>query len=571
MKENNHALCKDVAQDVAGDVGLVKVDMYGAGSFEVPCGTSPLDLLKYDRIERRSPVVAVMVNNVLVGLDWVIRQDSTIEFVDLESTDGMRVYTRSMVMLLVRAASEVLPGCKVRMEHTLGNGVYGEIDYQRRLHKTDVEQIEERMRTIVQADDPVLINRVPRDQLASLLEGSNQEDKLDLLRYRKASSIWVHNCGWFNDFTYGNMVINTGRLKVFRLRYYMPGFILELPRKENPTLIPEYIEQGKLANIYYESEKWSRILDVHNLVELNELVARGGGGDLIRVAEAFHEKKIGEIADQIAKNLDLIRIVLIAGPSSSGKTTFSQRLGVQLRIHGIRPVPISLDDYFVDRELTPRDENGDYDFECLEAIDMELFNEHLIALIQGEEVQMPTYDFLTGKRSDRVKTLKLGSRDMLILEGIHGLNDRLTTSIPKGRKFKIYVSALTQMNLDNHNWIPTTYLRILRRTVRDYYNRGYSATETIHRWPSVRRGEERHIFPFQESADLMFNSSLIYELAVLKGHVEPVLNMVGRENREYAMVRRLKRFLGYFLPLASDEVPSNSIVREFIGGSCFKY
>ncbi|WP_449241677.1 nucleoside kinase [Desulfoscipio gibsoniae] len=551
------------------DTGLVKVHISGAGALEVPRGTSLLELLKYDGACRRSPVVAALVNNVLIGVRSDIQQDSTIEFVDLESDDGMRVYTRSLVMLLVRAASEVLPGCKVRMEHTLGNGVYGEIDYRRRLHKTDVEQIEARMRLIVQAGEPVIIKRISKEDVEAFFKISDQAEKLDLLRYRKSSAVWVHTCGWFNDFTYGNMVPDTGCLNVFRLRYYMPGFILELPRKEDPQVIPEYVEQGKLANIYYESEKWSRILEAHNLVELNGLLEKGGGGNLIRVAEAFHEKKIGEIADQIAKNSDLIRIVLIAGPSSSGKTTFAQRLGVQLRIHGIRPVPISLDDYFVDRELTPRDDKGEYDFECLDAIDRELFNEHLISLIQGEEVQMPTYDFLSGKRSDQVKTLKLGSRDLLIVEGIHGLNDRLTASIPKGRKFKIYVSALTQINLDNHNWIPTTYLRILRRTVRDYHCRGYSATETIRRWPSVRLGEERHIFPFQEGADVMFNSALIYELAVLKNYVEPILNMVGRDSREYAMVRRLKRFLGYFATLSAEEVPSNSIIREFIGESCF--
>ncbi|TYO93357.1 nucleoside kinase [Desulfallas thermosapovorans] len=561
MTEKNNAITDGVER--------IRVYIANAGSFEVPPGISLQELLKYDTVQRRSPVVAAMVNNVLVGLRWNVHQNSTIEFVDLESDDGMRVYTRSLVMLLVRAASEILPGCRVRMEHTLGNGVYGEVDYSRPLRKADVEQIEARMFEIVRANEPVVIDPVPKEEMKKLLLSTNQAEKLDLLRYRRSSTIWVHTCGWFKDFTYGNMVPDTGCLGVFRLRYYMPGFILELPRKENPTVIPEYVEQGKLANIYYESEKWSRILQAHNLVELNELILQGKGGDLIRVAEAFHEKKIGQIADQIADNLDLIRIVLIAGPSSSGKTTFAQRLGVQLRIHGIRPVPISLDDYFVDRELTPRDEHGEYDFECIDAIDRELFNEHLISLIQGEEVQMPTYDFLSGKRSDTYKTLKLGPRDLLIVEGIHGLNDLLTASIPKGRKFKIYVSALTQINLDNHNWIPTTYLRILRRTVRDYHHRGYSAVETIRRWPSVRRGEERHIFPFQESADVMFNSALIYELAVLKGYVEPVLNMVGRENREYAMVRRLKRFLGYFEPLAADEVPSNSIIREFIGGSCF--
>ncbi|KJS13021.1 MAG: ATPase AAA [Desulfotomaculum sp. BICA1-6] len=536
---------------------------------DVPRGTRFLDLLPYDRMNRRSPVVAAYVNNVLKGLQGCLDGDCDIEFVDLESQDGMRIYTRSLVMLLVRAASEVLPGCKVKMEHTLGNGVYGEINYQHFIRLSVIQAIEKRMWEIVQADEPIDVRQVNKEQVKELLQESKQTDKQDLLRYRKHDNVWVHTCGWFHDITYGNMVPSTGYLKVFRLRYYMPGFILEFPRKEEPLVLPEYVEQGKLANIYYESVKLGNVLKVRNLIELNQMLEEDNGGNIIRVAEAFHEKKIGQIADTIAQNADLIHIVLIAGPSSSGKTTFAQRLGVQLRIHDINPIPISLDDYFVDRELTPLDENGEYDFECLETVDRDLFNDHLIRLIQGEEVELPTYDFLEGKRKNSGKTLKLGERDLLILEGIHGLNDRLTSSIPKGRKYKIYISALTQLNLDSHNWIPTTYLRMLRRIVRDYNHRGYSATETIRRWPSIKRGEERHIFPFQESADAMFNSALVYELATLKNYAMPLLGMVSPDEREYAMAYRLRRFLSYFTPVSCDAVPLNSIVREFIGGSCF--
>lgn len=551
------------------NVTEINVELKDVGTIKVPWGTAIMDLLPYDKVTRKSPVVAAMVNNVVLGLRSVLDKDSTVEFIDLESGDGMRVYTRSLVMLLVRATSEVLPGSKVRVEHTLGNGIYGEIDYRRPLRNADILAIQERMFDIVQADEPILTRRVKKAKVEKLLEDSGQIDKLDLLRYRKSLSIKIHTSGWFHDFTYGNMVPSTGYLKVFRLRFYMPGFILELPRQENPLVIPNYVEQGKLANIYYESEKWGRILEVRNVVQLNEVLEKDNGSNLIRVAEAFHEKKIGQIADQIAESVDRIRIVLIAGPSSSGKTTFAQRLGVQLRIHGIRPVPISLDDYFVDRELTPRDINGEYDFECLDAINKELFNDHLISLVQGEEIELPVYDFKAGKRKNSGKTLKLSDNDLLIVEGIHGLNDQLTSSIPKGRKFKIYVSALTQLNLDNHNRIPTTDLRILRRIVRDYNYRGYSALETIRRWPLVRRGEEKHIFPFQESADVMFNSALVYELAVLKGYVEPILDMVGPENREYAVARRMRRFLSYFVPISCEDVPSNSIIREFIGDSCF--
>ena len=554
---------------IAENTQTIQVNLVGAGVLNVRKGISVLDLVQYDEHQRKSPIVAVMVDNALYGLRWELQQDCTIEFIDMESEDGMRVYTRSMVMLLARAASEVLPGCKLRMEHTLGNGVYGEIDYVRPLRKLDVENIEKKMREIVRADEPIIVHNVQKEDVEGLFEKSGQLEKLELMRYRKNPGVYVHTCGWFNDFTYGNMVPSTGYLGIFRLRYYMPGFILELPRKENPLVVPVYVEQGKLANIYYEAEKWGKILGVRNLIDLNELVEKGKAGDLIRVAEAFQEKKIAQIADQIARNIDLIRIVLIAGPSSSGKTTFAQRLGVQLRIHGIKPVPISMDDYFVDREKTPRDEKGDYDFECLEAIDSELFNEHIISLIQGEEIELPSYDFVSGTRQASNQTLQLGQRDLLIVEGIHGLNDKLTSSIPKGRKFKIYVSALTQINLDNHNWVPTTYLRILRRIVRDYNRRGNDATNTIRRWPSVRRGEQKHIFPFQESADVMFNSALIYEIAALKNYAEPLLKEISRANPEYAMARRLRRFLGYFVPISSEDIPYNSIIREFIGDSCF--
>ena len=554
---------------IAENTQTIKVNLVGAGVLNVRKGISVLDLVQYDEYARKSPIVAVMVDNALYGLHWELEQDCTIEFIGMETADGMRIYTRSMVMLLARAASEVLPGCQLRMEHTLGNGVYGEIDYIRPLRKADVENIEKRMHEIVQANEPIIVNNIKKEEVEELFKESGQLEKLDLVRYRKNSGVWVHTCGWFNDFTYGNMVPSTGYLGIFRLRYYMPGFILELPRKENPLVVPVYVEQGKLANIYYEAEKWGKILGVRNLIDLNELLEKGMASDLIRVSEAFQEKKIAKIADQIASNIDLIRVVLIAGPSSSGKTTFAQRLGVQLRIHGIKPVPISMDEYFVDRENTPRDEKGDYDFECLEAIDSELFNEHIIRLIQGEEIKLPSYDFITGSRQASNKTLKLGDKDLLIIEGIHGLNDKLTSSIPKGRKFKIYVSALTQINLDNHNWVPTTYLRILRRIVRDYNSRGNNATDTIRRWPSVRRGEEKHIFPFQESADIMFNSALMYEIAALKGYAEPLLKEVSHDNPEYAMARRLRRFLGYFVPISCEDVPYNSIIREFIGDSCF--
>lgn len=546
----------------------VKVTLLPAGRLtEVPRGKQAMELT--EKVNVKWPVVAAKINNAIKDLRTPLEQDCSLEFVDLSTDDGMRVYQRSLVMVLIRATCEILPGSSVTVKHTLGNGIYGEIDYHRPIKDTDIQDIEQRMRKIVEADETVIRRRLKKEEVEQLFQETGELDKIGLLKYRQSATIDVHTCGWFHDYSYGTMVPSTGYLKTFRLRYYLPGFILELPRKENPTVIPDYVEQGKLANIYHEADKWGQILGVQDVVSLNDQIARGKAGNLVRVAEAFHEKKISRIADLIAENIDRIRIVLIAGPSSSGKTTFAQRLSIQLRVNGIRPVAISLDDYFVDREDTPLDENGNYDFECLDALDHALFNEHLIRLIQGEEVELPTYNFNTGKREFNGHMLKLNPSDLIIVEGIHGLNDLLTRSIPKGLKFKIYVSALTQLNLDKHNRIPTTDLRILRRIVRDNNFRGYSARETIARWPSVRRGEEKYIFPFQEEADIMFNSALVYELAVLKQFAEPLLSEITQDCPEHSEARRLRKFLSYFTAINSRDIPANSIIREFIGGSCF--
>ena len=534
---------------------------------EVPRGTQAMDLT--GEIEVKWPVVAARINNAVKDLRTPLEQDCSLEFVDLSTGDGMRVYRRSLVMVLIRATCEVLPGSSVTVKHTLGNGVYGIINFRRAVKDTDIQAIERKMHEIVEADEPVIHRRLKKEEVEQLFKDTGELDKIGLLKYRQSATMDIHTCGWFHDYSYGNMVPSTGFLKTFRLQYYLPGFILELPRKENPTTIPEYQEQGKLANIYYEADKWGEILGVQDVVSLNDQIVAGKAGTLVRVTEAFHEKKISQIADLIAENIDRIRIVLIAGPSSSGKTTFAQRLSIQLRVNGIRPVAISLDDYFVNRCDTPLDETGNYNFECLGALDYTLFNEHLIQLIQGEEIKLPSYNFNTGEREHKGNTLQLKPSDLIIIEGIHGLNDVLTNSIPKGRKFKIYVSALTQLNLDKHNRIPTTDLRILRRIVRDSNFRGYSASETISRWPSVRRGEEEHIFPFQEEADIMFNSALVYELAVLKQYAEPLLSQITQECGEHSEARRLRKFLSYFTAIDTCDIPANSIIREFIGGTCF--
>lgn len=541
----------------------------GVQIVELPKGSQARACLAYDRADRRSPVVAVKINNALKSLLSSLEDDCRVDLVDLANEDGMRVYTRSLILVLARAAGETLPGSAVEVQHSLGNGLYGEIRMDRPLKHTDVAAVEARMRAIIAADEPILRRRVKREDAIPLLRQSGQDDKVKLMRYAQGPSVHIHSSGWFNDYAYGPMAPSTGFLRTFRLRFYLPGFILELPRRDNPSVIPEYVEQGKLANVYFEAEKWGRILEVEDVGSLNELLEQRRAGDLIRVAEAFHEKKIAEIADLIATHIDRIRIVLIAGPSSSGKTTFAQRLAIQLRVNDIHPVPISMDNYFVDRELTPKDEDGNYDFDSVRALDVELFNDHLTKLIQGEEVELPTFNFQTGKREYRGNRLRLSPSDLVVVEGIHGLNDQLTGSIPQGRKFKIYVSALTQLNLDRRNRIPTTDVRIIRRIVRDYRHRGRSALDTIRMWPSVRRGEERNIFPYQEAADVMFNSALVYELAVLKRYAEPLLSQVSQDCPEHSEARRLRQFLSYFVAADDAEIPANSIMREFVGGSCF--
>jgi len=546
----------------------ITVELTGVGEMVLPRGTTAWKVLEQDRY-RKLPALGVKVNNALKDLRFELNENCRLEFVDYSSEDGRRIYVRSLLMVLVRAASEVFPKGSVTIKHSLGNGIYGVIKLDRALREQDILLLEERMRQIIAANEPIVRRRLRKDEAVKLLTSSGQAEKIDLLEYRHAHEVDIYTCGWFHDFTYGPMVPETGLLKTFRLRFYLPGFILELPRENNPEVLPEYVEQGKLANIYFEADKWGKVLGVRSVVSLNRLLQNGGAGELIRVAEAFHEKKISQIADLIAANIDRIRIVLIAGPSSSGKTTFAQRLAIQLRVNGIHPVPISLDNYFVDREKTPLDENGQYDFESLDAIDRPLFNDHLIKLIQGEEVELPYYNFKTGRREFRGEMLKLRETDLIVVEGIHGLNDKLTASIPLGRKFKIYVSALTQLNLDAHNRIPTTDLRIIRRIVRDYRCRAHSARDTIRMWPSVRRGEERYIFPFQESADVMFNSALVYELAVLKKVADPLLEEITPDFPEHSEARRLREFLSYFVPIDAEDVPANSIIREFIGNSCF--
>lgn len=379
----------------------------------------------------------------------------------------------------------------------------------------------------------------------------------------------LYQLGELKNYFYGYMVPSTGYLKIFRLINHTPGFILQFPTIKTPEKLSEYEPLSKLFQVFMEYKAWGRIMRVDTVGALNDVIAEQGIGGLIRISEALHEKKIAHIADMIAEKRDSIGVILIAGPSSSGKTTFAQRLSIQLRVNGMSPHAISIDDYFVDREYTPRDENGEYDFEALEAIDVKLFNENLTSLLNGEIVSIPSFNFKTGKREYKGRKIKMDVNDVLIIEGIHGLNEKLTADVPRENKFKIYISALTQLNVDDHNRIPTTDTRLLRRMIRDNQYRGTNAERTMELWPSVRRGEEKNIFPYQEEADVMFNSALIYELAVLKQYAEPLLFKVDPKSKYYSEAKRLFKFLDYFLGVSSEVVPQNSIIREFIGGSCF--
>ncbi|EAX47168.1 phosphoribulokinase/uridine kinase [Thermosinus carboxydivorans Nor1] len=516
-----------------------------------------------------SPIVAAKVNNDIKDLQTEINDDCLVDFIDLRSEEGIRVYQRSLVFVMVAAARDLFPDGEVTVEHSLSKGLYCELNIGRAVTPEDIERLEVRMRQIVAEDRPIVRKSYQLQEAIRLFEAAGQTEKVKLLGQLKRERVSIYYCGDVYDYFYGTMAPSTGCLQVFGLLFHPPGFLLRFPEKDHPDKLPEFVPQPKLAAIFQEAEQWGKILRCGYVATLNDCIRNGQIADIIRIAEALHEKKIAQIADFVSEHRGKVRVILVAGPSSSGKTTFAHRLNIQLRVNGVWPVPISLDDYFVDRAHTPRDEKGDYDFEAIEAIDLELFNEHLTRLLSGDEVKIPSYNFVTGQREYRGRKIRIDKDQPLIIEGIHGLNERLTSAVPREQKVKIYISALTQLSIDNHNRIPTTDTRLIRRIVRDSQFRAHDALNTLKLWSSVRRGEERNIFPFQEEADVMFNSALIYELAVLKKYAEPLLEQIGPEHEVYSEARRLLNFLAYFAPVDDDEVPLNSILREFIGKSCF--
>lgn len=502
-------------------------------------------------------------------LTSIIYKDCNIVPIDIRDPFGARVYARSLIFVLVRAVNELFPGSRVTIEHALGKGLYGEIHRDEELRQQDIDNIKKRMREIIESDDAIEKHIFSKDEAARIFSAQGMRGKLRLLNYIPEEKIYLYKCGDLYDYFYGFMLPSTGYLKLFDLILYQPGFILRYPDQDSPFKIQEFKPLPKLSKVFREAEEWARILDVVDIGSLNEKVDNGEIKDFILVAEALHEKKIANIADKIYENRDRIKIVLIAGPSSSGKTTFSKRLSVQLRVLGLKPQPISLDDYFLEREKTPRTKDGKYDFENVNALDLDLFNRHLTHLLEGEEVELPLFNFVTGKREKSGKRFRMDKNSVLVIEGIHGLNELLTSSIPRENKYKIYISALTQLNIDDHNRIPTTDVRLLRRIVRDNMSRGRDAETTLISWPMVREGEEKNIFPFQEDADIMFNSTLDYEMCVLKNHAEKLLDSIDKDSPVYVEAKRLKIFLSYFRTASDEVVPGNSIIREFIGGSYF--
>ncbi len=533
-------------------------------------GVSLEEISKDFQAKENQLVVAALVDNELKELNYRLDEDSEVKFVTNISSIGARIYQRSLVFVFIRASMEIFSDCRVTVEHSISKGLYCEIHYKRPVNQQDVERIEARMREIIEENVPFTKSRIPVDEAKDIFREYGQLGKVKLMKYREKPYINIYQCGWLKNYFYGYMVPSTGYLKNFRLQFYSPGVVIQFPTLECSGQLPKFEEHPKLFKVFRETEKWGEILQIDYVAALNDIIVSRREGEFIRIAEALHEKKIAEVADKITETIDNKQLILIAGPSSSGKTTFAQRLMIQLKVNGLNPVSISLDDYFVEREHTPRDESGEYDFEALHAIDVNQFNSDLNRLLLGEEVNIPTFNFHTGSREYKGKKLQIKPGQPLILEGIHALNDELTNTIPRDKKVKIYISALTQLNIDEHNRIPTTDTRLIRRIVRDHKYRSNDAERTLFLWSSVRRGEERNIFPYQEEADIMFNSALVYELSVLKKYAEPLLRQVDSTSDYYSEAKRLLKFLNYFVALEKEiEIPRTSILREFIGNSSF--
>ena len=537
-------------------------------------GTSLFEIYQGFDLNMPYGPVSARVNNKVEDLNFKVYYNKDVEFLDITSASGMRTYVRSLCFILTKAVSELYPNGNILLEHPVSKGYFCKLCIDRTIGLDDVIRIKQRMQEIIKADLPFIRHEKHTDEIIRLFKERGMDDKVKLLETSGQLYSCYQQLGDTIDSYYGSLVPSTGYIRLFDIVKYYDGLLLRIPNRKNPDKLEEVVKQEKMLDVFQEYHRWNEILGISTVGDLNQACNRGMATDLINVSEALQEKKIVRIADEITnrnENGQRVKLVLISGPSSSGKTTFSKRLSIQLMTNGLRPYPISLDDYFVNREDTPLDENGQHDFESLYALDLPFFEAQPRALLAGEEVELPRFNFNIGKREPSGKKLRIDDNMILILEGIHALNPALTPNIPAANKYKIYVSALTTILLDNHNYIPTTDNRLLRRIIRDYKYRSHSAEATINRWPSVRAGEEKWIFPYQEYADAMFNSALIFELAVLKDHVEPVLRKVPNNSPAYSEAHRLLRFLSHFVPVQDEELPPTSLLREFLGGSSFVY
>lgn len=543
----------------------MKVHVEGIGEVQVNQGSRLKDIAREAYKDEYRKYLGAKINNEVFNLNTFAREGESIEFFDISDKDGYRIYTKTISAVFIMACKRLYPERRVQVQSFLGKGLYVEFEGDHSIDFRSIEKIKEEMKTIIEKDYDIYRELVPKDEAIALFQANNYEDKIRLIETLKREETHIYHIGEHVDTFHGFLAPSTSFVEVFDLKYYYPGALIVFPTSKSNYQLPKFKELNKLAKVFKEANEWGDIMDLAYIGSLNEKVLNGEIEDVIRISEALHEKKIANIADRICEDDD-IHLILIAGPTSSGKTTFAKRLEIQLKVNGRRPISISVDDYFVDREKTPLNEDGSYNFETIDAIDLEVLNRDLIDLLEGKEVELPKFDFISGKRERSGNIVRVDKDHPIILEGIHSLNPKMTAYIPEKNKYKIYISALTQLNIDAHNRIPTTDTRLLRRMIRDVRTRGNDPIRTFDLWDGVRIGEEKYIFPFQEEADIMFDSALVYELAALKKHAVPLLEEIGKDSRHYGEAKKLLKFLQYFVDIEDEtRISQNSILREFIG------
>ena len=553
MKQEIQIRCKNNKKSIYATIGSTLSDVFKQLNLKMPYNT-----------------VCAKVNNKVEGMNFRLYHNADVEFLDMTSGSGSRNYTRTLFFILCKAVHDLFPRSYVVIDIPVSNGYYVDINIEREVTIDDVTQIRQRMQEIIDAAMPIKRHEVPTEEAIRMFSQKGDEAKAKLLKSAGSLYTTYYQIDDYVDYYYGSLLTNTSQIYLFGLEKYYDGLLLRIPDLKTPDILPEMTRQDKMFSIFKEQHQWQNIVGVRTVGDFNEIVEAGGGTDLINVSEALQEKKISRIADEIASRKD-VKLILLAGPSSSGKTTTCKRLSIQLVANGLKPLQISLDDYFINRVQTPLDENGEYDYESIYALNLELINEQFNALFRGEEVELPKYDFQLGVSKPSGKKVRMKENNVLVVEGIHALNPELTAHIPEKQKYRVYVSALTTILLDDHNYIPTTDNRLLRRIIRDYKYRGVDARDSIHRWPSVRSGENKWIFPFQENADAVFNSAMLFELAVIKQQAEPLLEQVPENCEEYSEAYRLRKFLKYIRPIPNKDIPPTSLLREFLGGSSFRY